>query len=161
MWQGLFTATNVVALLAWTVLLFAPRRPAPLALVLYLGVGLLCLAYVAMAAALVLGWADPVRDPGLAAIDFGNYSVAGLKDAFRSEGAIAVGWTHYLALDLFTGLWIARDADAKGFPRIAQGAVLLLTFLAGPAGLLVWLVVRERRARGPGGWSRKGKTPAG
>ena len=161
MWQSLFSLTNAIALAMWLVLIVLPRRPFALALVLYGGVGLLCLAYVAMFGALLAGWADPVRDAGLSATNLADYSVAGLKDAFRSEGAIVVGWTHYLALDLFTGLWIARDADAKGFSRIAQAPVLLLTFLAGPAGLLAWLVVRERRARGPGGWTSKRKTPAG
>jgi len=161
MWQTLFSVTNAIALAMWAVLILLPRRPFPLSLVLYAGVGLLCLVYVAMLAALLAGWADPVRDAGLPAVDFADYSIAGLKSTFRSEGAIAVGWTHYLALDLFTGLWIARDADAKGFSRVAQAPVLLLTFLAGPAGLLVWLFVRERRARGPGGWTRKRKTPAG
>jgi hypothetical protein len=65
---------------------------------------------------------------------------------------VTVGWTHYLALDLFTGLWIARDADAKKFPRLMQAPVLLLTFIAGPVGLLLWLCIREpaaRRAAGP------------
>ena len=69
-----------------------------------------------------------------------------------SKGGITVGWIHYLALDLFTGLWIARDADAKGFGRLGQAPVLLATFLAGPLGLLIWLVIREpaaRRAAGP------------
>lgn len=161
MWQGVFGFTNVVALLAWAVLLFAPRRPLPLAFVLYGGVAILCLVYAAMLVGLATDAFDPVRDPGLAAPDLANYSVAGLKDLFRSEGAIVLGWTHYLAMDLFTGLWIARDADAKGFSRVVQAIVLLLTFLAGPLGLLIWLFVRERRARGPGGWTRKGKTPAG
>jgi hypothetical protein len=161
MWQTLFSLTNAVALAMWIVLVLLPRRPLPLALVLYAGVGLLCLAYVAMLGALLAGWADPVRDAGLPALDMADYSVAGLENAFRSQGAIVVGWTHYLALDLFTGLWIARDADAKRFSRLVQVPFLLLTFLAGPAGLLAWLVVRERRARGPGGWTRKRKTPAG
>ena len=161
MWQALFSLTNGIALAMWVVLIVLPRRPFPLALVLYAGVALLCLAYVAMVAALLAGWADPVRDTGLPPMNLGDYSIAGLKDAFRSEGAIAVGWTHYLALDLFTGLWIARDADAKRFSRLTQAPLLLLTFLAGPAGLLAWLLVRERRARGPGGWTSKRKTPAG
>ena len=43
MWQALFSVTNGVALVAWALLIVAPRRPAPLAIVLYLGVGLLCL----------------------------------------------------------------------------------------------------------------------
>ena len=120
MWQALFSLTNGIALAMWVVLIVLPRRPFPLALVLYAGVALLCLAYVAMVAALLAGWADPVRDTGLPPMNLGDYSIAGLKDAFRSEGAIAVGWTHYLALDLFTGLWIARDADAKRFSRLTQ-----------------------------------------
>ena len=160
MWQSLFTLTNAVALIAWALLLFAPRKPAPLSLVLYLGVGLLSLAYAVMFVLLFGGFADPVRDAGAAAVDFTNYSVAGLKPFFRSDGGIVLGWTHYLAFDLFAGLWIARDADAKGFSRIAQAPFLVLTFLAGPLGLLAWLLVRERRARATG-WSRKGKTPAG
>ncbi len=161
MWTTLFSLTNAIALAMWVVLIVLPRRPFPLSLVLYAGVALLCLVYVAMVAALIAGWADPVRDAGVPATDLTGYSVAVIKDAFRSEGAIVVGWTHYLALDLFTGLWIARDADAKGFSRVTQVPFLLLTFLAGPAGLLAWLFVRERRARGPGGWTGKRKTPAG
>ncbi|ANY21369.1 hypothetical protein A6F68_02881 [Tsuneonella dongtanensis] len=160
MWQGVFGFTNVVALLAWAVLVLAPRKPLPLAYVLYGGVAMLCLAYAAMFVGLVTMLVDPVRDPGLAEPDLLNYSVVGLKDLFRSEGAIVLGWTHYLALDLFTGLWIARDADAKGFSRVFQAPFLVLTFMAGPLGLLVWLLVRERRAR-KSGWTRSGKTPAG
>lgn len=161
MWHALFSFTNAVALVAWALLILAPRRPAPLAIVLYLGVGLLCLVYAASCAALIGGWADPVRDAGVPPPSLTDYSVEGLKPLFRSSGGIVVGWTHYLALDLFAGLWIARDADNKGFARLIQAPILLLTFLAGPLGLLLYLIVRERRARGPGGWTRKRKTPAG
>lgn len=160
MWQTLFTATNVAALAAWVVLIALPRKPLPLALVLYGGVGLLCLAYAVMFVALFGGFADPVREAGAPPPDLSNYSVQGLKAFFRSEGGVVLGWTHYLAFDLFTGLWIARDADAKGFSRLAQAPVLLATFIAGPIGLLAWLAIRERRARAAG-WTRKGKTPAG
>jgi hypothetical protein len=147
MWDGIFTAANAWALAMWAVLVLAPRRPLPLALVLYGGVGLLCLAYAAMFVALFGGLADPVRDAGLPPANPTDLSLAGIKDLFRSEGGVTLGWTHYLAVDLFTGLWIARDADDKGCSRLVQAPVLLLTFLAGPLGLLVWLTVRERRAR--------------
>ena len=50
-------------------------------------------------------------------------------------------WTHYLALDLFAGLWIAEDADARRIGRVVQAPVLLLTFLAGPAGLFLHLLL--------------------
>ena len=48
---------------------------------------------------------------------------------------------------------IARDADAKEFSRILQAPILILTFMAGPIGLFLWLLVREPRARALGRWS--------
>lgn len=160
MWDTLFGFTNLVALVGWIVLLFLPRKPLPLSLVLYLGVGLLCLAYAAMFAGLFGALVDPVRDPGAPLPSLLNYSVDGLQDFFRSDGGLVLGWTHYLAFDLFVGLWIARDADGKQIGRLVQAPVLLLTYFAGPIGLLVWLIVRERQARAAG-WARTRKTPAG
>lgn len=152
MWDGIFAATNLIAVAGWATLLLLPRRPALLAAVLYLGVGLLCLAYAAMLAGMVGGWLDPLRTPGTPEPDMADYSVGGLMNLFASPGAIVLGWTHYLAFDLFAGLWIARDADAKGFSRTAQAPVLLATFLVGPVGLGIWLLLRERRARAQGRW---------
>ena len=146
-WATLFTLTNAIALLGWAALAFLPRRLAVHSLIMYLGVGLLCLAYAAMFVALFGGLADPARVPGAGAPDLSDYSVAGLRALFMSDGGIVLGWTHYLAFDLFVGLWISRDANAKGFSRIAQLPVLFATLMAGPIGLLIWLVVREKRAR--------------
>jgi hypothetical protein len=147
MWAFLFSATNAVALAGWLALWFAPRRPAVLSAVLYLGVALLCAAYAAMFGALFGGLADPVRVAGVSEPNLADYSIPGLRALFMSDGGIVLGWTHYLAFDLFTGLWIARDADHKGFSRLAQAPVLFATLMAGPIGLLIWLAVREKRAR--------------
>lgn len=153
MWSVIFGATNLIALAAWAILILLPRRPAATASVLYLGIGLLCLVYTVVLVLLVSGAVDPMRDAGLPPHDMSDYSIEGLKSLFRSDGAIVLGWTHYLAFDLFVGLWIARDADAKDFSRLAQAPALLATFLAGPLGLLAWLVIRERRARALGRWT--------
>ena len=140
MWQQLFGWTNLVALVAWLLLILAPRgRVLPLAR--YAGVGVLCATYAALLAALMAGWVDPVRATAAPPAPF-DYSVRGLRAMFASDGAVVVGWTHYLALDLFVGCWIAEDADRRGIGRIAQAPVLLLTFLAGPAGLLLHYVAR-------------------
>jgi hypothetical protein len=76
-----------------------------------------------------------------------DYTLPSLRALFMSDGGIVLGWTHYLAFDLFIGQWIARDADNKGFHRLVQLPFLFLTLMAGPIGLLLWLIVRERRAR--------------
>lgn len=146
MWQTLFSLTNLIALLAWIALILAPRRPLILSAVLYAGVGLLCLIYTALFVALLAGWVDPVRDPGPVP-SLTDYSVRGLRALFASDGGIVVGWTHYLALDLFTGLWIARDGDQKRIGRLVQAPILFATFMAGPLGLLIWLIAREPAAR--------------
>ena len=147
MWQSLFVLTNVVAFACWAMLAFLPRRPIVMASVLFFGVGMLCLVYAGMFVALFGGLADPVRVVGAAPPDLTNYSVSGIRALFMSDGGIVLGWTHYLAFDLFVGQWIARDADNKGFHRLFQLPFLFLTLMAGPIGLLAWLMVRERRAR--------------
>jgi len=150
MWQSLFGLTNLVALTGWAILLLAPRRPLLLTMVLYLGVALLCLIYAGLLVALVGGWVDPLRVPGAPPAALTDYSIAGIRTLFQSDGGIVIGWTHYLAFDLFAGLWIARDGDQKNVSRWIQAPILLATFMAGPLGLLVWLIVREPAARRTG-----------
>ena len=135
-WGSLFTFVHVVAVAGWAMLFFLPRGPRVAAYLLYLCVGLLCLAYAVMFAS---------QFGAIASGDF--LSIEGIRALFQSDSGIVIGWTHYLAFDLFIGQWIAKDADHKGFSRIVQAPILLLTLLAGPIGLLVWLIIRERRAR--------------
>ena len=135
-WPALFAATNGLALAAWVLLLFGPRGQRTAAIILYFGVGRLCLAYAVIFAVQL----DEFIRGDLTGID-------GIQALFADDGGLVLGWTHYLAFDLFIGQWIAKDADHKGFSRLTQLPVLLLTLLAGPIGLLLWLVIRERRAR--------------
>lgn len=141
-WDNIFLIANYWAFAAWIALAFLPRDPKVLALILYAGVFMLCLAYAVMIGGFLTGAIDPGGDGG------GDFTtLAGVMKLFDSPGGATLGWVHYLAFDLFTGMWIARDADQKGFSRIMQFPFLLLTLLVGPVGLLAWLVVRDRRAR--------------
>lgn len=141
-WEGLYLLANGWALIGWLALAFAPRSPRILSAILYAGVALLCLVYAVTIIGFLTGGIDP---GGAAGGDF--TSLAGVMKLFDTPGGATLGWTHYLAFDLFVGMWIARDADQKGFGRIVQLPFLFLTLMAGPVGLLGWLVVRERRAR--------------
>lgn len=149
MWETVFGVANALALVMWVGLVFLPRWPALLAAVLYLGVGLLCLAYALGVIGLVSGGFE---GGGAANTPVDFTTIEGVRTIFASDGGVTIGWVHYLAFDLFVGLWIARDADAKGFSRVVQAPVLAVTFLAGPLGLLIWLALRERRARAQGRW---------
>ena len=143
MWHTMFDAGNIIALLAWGLLIFGPRKTLVATAILYCGVGVLCLAYAVGLTSLLAGLFDSGGQTGAA----GFTSIAGVRAMSASDGGVAVGWMHYLAFDLFVGLWVAKDADAKGFSRIVQTPVLAAVFLTGPLGLLIWLIIREKRAR--------------
>ena len=145
MWDTVFAIANALALVMWVALVFLPRWPPLLAAMLYLGVGLLSAAYAVFLIAVVAGIAT-----GGEGGDFS--SIEGVRQIFSSDAGVTIGWIHYLAFDLFVGLWIARDADAKGFSRLVQAPILFATLMAGPLGLLLWLAIRERRARAAGRW---------
>lgn len=145
-WAFLFGFINVLALFGWALLALLPRGPKTMSVILYGCVTILCLAYLVIFTALFA----KLVDPGAVTAAGGQgdfYSIAGIRGLFASDGGIVLGWTHYLAFDLFVGLWIAKDADNKGFSRLVQSPFLLATLLAGPIGLFFWLVTRERRAR--------------
>jgi hypothetical protein len=144
-WGFVFASVNTLALLGWIALILLPRWPALLSGVLYLGVGLLCLIYATGLIGVLTG-VIPKPDGGGA--DF--TTIAGVRAIFASDAGVVIGWTHYLAFDLFVGLWIVRDADAKGLSRWVQAPILLATFIAGPLGLIVWLLLREPAARRQG-----------
>jgi hypothetical protein len=144
-WVLVFKAVNLIALIAWAALITLPRWPALLSAILYLGVGLLCTVY---ACGLIGVLSGLIPNPGGGGADF--TSIPGIRAIFASDGGVTIGWTHYLAFDLFVGLWIAREADAKHVSRLLQAPVLLATFMAGPIGLGIWLIMREPAARRQG-----------
>jgi hypothetical protein len=148
-WKLLFNIVNLLALISWSALILLPRWPALLSGILYLGIGLLCLVYSVCLIGLVSG-VLPSGGPGGGA-DF--TTIEGVRAIFGNDGGVTVGWTHYLAFDLFVGLWIARDGDAKRISRLVQAPILLATFMAGPLGLLLWLALREPAARKQGRFS--------
>jgi hypothetical protein len=144
-WNAWFSMVNLLALIAWVGLIFLPRWPALLSGVLYLGVGLLCLIYATGLIGLLSGL---IPNPQGGGADF--TTIAGVRSIFASDAGVTIGWTHYLAFDLFVGLWIARDGDAKNISRFLQAPVLFATFMAGPLGLGLWLLIREPAARKQG-----------
>ena len=155
MWDSIFAIANWWAFLGWLALLVLPRAPAVLSAVFYLGAGLLSLAYAVILALLLGGLVDP---GGTEAAGASFNTIEGVRALFATDAGVTVGWIHYLAFDLFVGLWIAKDADQKDISRLVQAPVLLLTLFAGPAGLLVWMAIREKRARY---WGRSGGRSGG
>ncbi|MGI8931585.1 MAG: ABA4-like family protein, partial [Sphingomicrobium sp.] len=74
---------------------------------------------------------------GMRSAEGGGFgSIAEVRALFANDSALAAGWLHYLAFDLFVGSWIAREGPRSGVPRLLLIPCFALTFLLGPAGLL-------------------------
>ena len=65
---------------------------------------------------------------------------------FTSPEIALAGWIHYLAFDLFVGAWEVRTARREGIAFLLVLPCLALTFLFGPAGFLVFSMLRAARA---------------
>ena len=72
----------------------------------------------------------------------GFRTLAQVQALFSSPYALLAGWVHYLAFDLFTGAWETRDALRLKISRWVVAPCLVLTFLFGPLGLGIYLLVR-------------------
>lgn len=138
-WELIFSVTNSWALLMWLILALAPRRDMVLPWVFYGGAGLLSLTYALIVIPLMTGMISGGSDGG----DFS--SLAGVQQLLASDGGATIGWIHYLAFDLFVGIWIARNADRHGFSRILQVPLLFFTLMLGPLGLTLYLLLRAIR----------------
>ena len=69
-------------------------------------------------------------------------SITEVRALFASDSALAAGWLHYLAFDLFVGSWIAADGIERRIPALLILPCLPLTFLFGPLGLLLYFALR-------------------
>jgi hypothetical protein len=141
--EQLFSILNAVTIAAWLPLVFLPRVRWATKIVPVVMPLLLAVVYVALVA-----WTLPRSEGGFS-------SLAAVKALFDNPWALLAGWAHYLAFDLFIGGWEVRDAERRGIPHLVVVPALVLTFLFGPGGLLLYLAIRSfARASARGGRAR-------
>tara|TARA_B100000989_G_scaffold174556_2_gene130894 strand:- start:1021 stop:1491 length:471 start_codon:yes stop_codon:yes gene_type:complete len=66
----------------------------------------------------------------------------GLYSMFANEILLLVFWLHFLAISLFVGAWIIRDARKYLIPKIITIPSLILTYFSGPVGLVIYWFIR-------------------
>ena len=66
----------------------------------------------------------------------------GLYSMFADEALLLVFWLHFLAISLFLGAWITRDARKYLIPKIVLIPSLILTYFTGPIGLCLYWFMR-------------------
>jgi hypothetical protein len=84
----------------------------------------------------------PLIAVGMGAEGGGFGSLTEIRALFADDSALAAGWLHYLAFDLFVGTWIVRDGLRRHVHPLLLLACLPPVLLFGPAGLLLYLLFR-------------------
>ncbi len=127
----IFAACMAFAVFGWVALAFAPIKR-DYCIAFARGVALvLAIAYIAQLAF------NLVEVPG------GSFwTIGGIATLFSAPENAMLGWTHYLAFDLFIGSWEAEDGAARGIPHWLLIPCLFGTFMVGPIGLLVYFILR-------------------
>ena len=127
-----FSVCGVLAMVGWVGLVLAPRWR------------------------VTRDWLAPIVIPLLIAVVYmwlmittkqpqggGFGSLQAVATLFTVPELLLAGWIHFLAFDLFVGAWEVRDAQREGVHHLLVIPCLALTFMAGPAGLALYWLVRS------------------
>lgn len=135
-YEAMFSVVGVLSFIGWGTLALSPVRPIPLIISARLISVLLALVYTYY---LVSLWS---QEP---TIDFS--SLADVANGFSNAGHLLSGWRHFLALDLFIGALQVERAIKIDIPHIILLPCLSLTFLFGPLGLLLFLLIQSVKVK--------------
>lgn len=73
-------------------------------------------------------------------------TLKGVVEMFANPNVVFIGWVHYIAFDLLVGRGICMDSVSRGASTVFHVLVvipsLFLTLMAGPAGFLLYAIIR-------------------
>ena len=69
-------------------------------------------------------------------------SLDNLYTVFATESFLLAFWLHFIALNLFLGTWVSRDAYKYNIPKKLSFLPLFLIYFTGPLGLVIYWMVR-------------------
>ena len=69
-------------------------------------------------------------------------NIDNLYTIFATENFLLAFWIHFVTLNLFLGCWVARDAFKYGITRKFAVLPLVLIYLSGPIGLVIYWLIR-------------------
>jgi hypothetical protein len=126
----LFSVANLLALASWIAMAILPRWHATPNIIVVAAILLLSMLYLFLIV-LFFGQADG-----------GFGTLAQVKRLFANDFAALAGWVHYLAFDLFIGRWMLLDSQRVDLSHWLMLPCLALTFLFGPIGLLMYVILK-------------------
>ena len=134
--ERIFSICNSLALVAWIILMF---------FTFWKNRDVYIFGVIIILFAIIYSW-----------LIFSNISIDGFKNfntlngvsqLFSNKSLLLAGWIHYLAFDLLTGIYIVNNARKNGLNHWTIVPVLFFTFLLGPFGLLLYILLRTIKTK--------------
>lgn len=127
-----FSVVNAIAALQWLLLIAMPKWKVTQWLVNHAAVPLLLSVIYCIYIA------------GFFSIQGGGFgSVQEVRTLFGDDNLLLAGWVHYLAFDLLIGFSIIKSAQASAASHWLVIPCLVLTFMFGPCGYLLYQIVNK------------------
>lgn len=126
----IFKIVNLIAIIQWLLMVFAPR---------WVVTDLIVESYaIPLLLALVYGF---YIFSSFGEAKGGFSSLEGVGKLFQNPKALLAGWVHYLVFDLFVGTYEYQQAPLVGMPHWVLIPCLFLTLMLGPLGFLLFYVL--------------------
>ena len=65
-----------------------------------------------------------------------------ISNLFENQHFLILFWIHFLAMNLFCGGWIVNDSQMFGMNKFLVSIPLIITYLIGPIGILIYWIIR-------------------
>ena len=65
-----------------------------------------------------------------------------VSNLFENKIFLILFWVHFLAINLFCGGWIVNDSQMFGMNKFLVSFPLIITYLIGPMGILIYWIIR-------------------
>ena len=127
-----FSIANMIAIPMWVLMILLPKWKVTRSLIDYKIIPLILAVIYAVYIFIAL------QEGG--GMDFG--SLDSVMALFTEENAVLAGWVHYLAFDLLVGMWMIDQNKELGIHQLLMAPCLLGTFMLGPVGFLLFMVLR-------------------
>lgn len=127
----IFQWANIFILPGWLLLIFAPRWKWTERIITGIIITILAIAYLFFII-------KSFKPDDIKAFS----SLPGVMHLFTNETMVMAGWLHYLAFDLMTGFFEIKNARKLHINHRLIIPCLLLTFMFGPLGLLLYFIIR-------------------
>ena len=69
-------------------------------------------------------------------------SISNLSNLFSNNLFLILFWKHFVSINLFIGGWMVRDSQKLLINKILVSFPLIITYLIGPLGVLIYWLIR-------------------